>query len=198
MTALTNNVFNIATHASLVWQLSTALLALFLVLAIGIFECRRRMMIETIYRLNQQMRHHWPYRPAPAATAANKITSNGDDDVTVALYRKIDHMLDEDELCLDPMLTLPRLATLVGSNQKYVSQAISLHGPGNFNVLLNSYRIKWAKVLLAQADEVPNISRLAEQCGFRSRSSFYDAFQKSVSLTPRQYHQEAANRRPQS
>ncbi|MES1222208.1 MAG: helix-turn-helix domain-containing protein [Bacteroidota bacterium] len=58
----------------------------------------------------------------------------------------------------------------------------------NFNELLNSFRIKYCRQLIAnkEADQL-NLRGLARQCGFTNRNTLTTAFKKFTGLTPSKY-----------
>lgn len=58
----------------------------------------------------------------------------------------------------------------------------------NFFTVLSVYRIHIAKQLLCS--QVPKISAVAEQVGYKSLPHFYRLFQKETGLTPSQYRQK--------
>ena len=58
---------------------------------------------------------------------------------------------DSEELC-NPEFSLERLAKIVGSNSKYVSQTINEEFNRNFNTYINDYRVKLACERLADSD----------------------------------------------
>ena len=107
------------------------------------------------------------------------------------LYQKVVQLLESESLALDPELNLDSLARRVSSNQKYVSQAISEVGGSNFYTLVNGYRIQAALETLSDVSkDVPSGDVLAQECGFGSRSSFYEVFKRHTGLTPRTYRKE--------
>ena len=58
----------------------------------------------------------------------------------------------------------------------------------NFFSFVNNYRIQLAKKLLSdpETSSMP-IVELAVEVGFKSKSSFYDAFKKATEMTPTQF-----------
>lgn len=108
------------------------------------------------------------------------------------LYAKIIHVIEAESLALSPDINLESLARRVSSNQKYVSQAISEHGQTNFYELINEYRVQQARRLLSDVKkEAPPGDVLATECGFGSRSSFYEVFKKKTGMTPKVFRKEA-------
>lgn len=88
----------------------------------------------------------------------------------------------------DPHYTAERLAEDLHTNKRYISAVLSLRTGGNYNTLVNSYRLRDACRMLRSprfahytAEEIGLLS------GFSSRQAFYLAFGKQMKMTPRQY-----------
>ncbi len=96
--------------------------------------------------------------------------------------------MQKDELYLDCELTLPELAEHTGLTPHQVSQVINSQMNQNFFSFVNSYRIQMAKALMSdpETQNMP-IVELAVEVGFKSKSSFYDAFKKATQMTPTQF-----------
>lgn len=96
------------------------------------------------------------------------------------------------EFCQEDF-TIDKLAMLVNSNTKYVSQVINEKLGKNFNTLLNEQRIN--EVCKRLIDTVNNGNKtndaIAEEVGFKSRSHFIRTFKKITGLTPTQYQRMA-------
>lgn len=97
-------------------------------------------------------------------------------------------MENVDETC-SPGFSVERLATLVGSKYKYVSQVIHEKYACNFNNLLNQYRIKEACKRMNDLEHYGNltIEAISNGVGFRSRSTFVSSFKRFTGLTPSEY-----------
>lgn len=93
-----------------------------------------------------------------------------------------------DEVC-SPDFTIDRLAHLVGSNQKYVSQTINDGFGCNFNTFLNKYRIREACRRLNDPESFKRytMDALANSLGFKSRTTFTSAFKAYTGQTPSEY-----------
>jgi AraC-like DNA-binding protein len=96
--------------------------------------------------------------------------------------------MQERELYLDCELTLPDLARETGLTPHQVSQVLNGQMNQNFFSFVNNYRIQLAKKLLSgpETSSMP-IVELAVEVGFKSKSSFYDAFKKATEMTPTQF-----------
>ena len=115
------------------------------------------------------------------------------------LLARIQEVMDTNQEIFTPDFTLERLATLLGSRYKYVSQVINEHYQQNFNNFLNSYRIKEACKRMGDIENYSNytIEAISESVGFKSRSTFVSSFKRITGLTPSQY-QRMAQREAQS
>lgn len=96
--------------------------------------------------------------------------------------------MQENKLYLDCDLTLRDLADHAGMSYHQASQVINGQMNQRFFSFVNNYRIELAKEMLAE----PKTSKmaivdLALEVGFKSKSSFYDAFKKVTQITPTQF-----------
>ena len=96
--------------------------------------------------------------------------------------------MQEQELYLDCDLTLRQLARHVGISYHKASQVINGQMNQRFFCFVNNYRIQLAKDLMSD----PKTSKmaivdLAVEVGFKSKSSFYDAFKRMTDMTPTQF-----------
>ena len=108
--------------------------------------------------------------------------------VDQALKEKIQVALIEQQLYLQPDLTVHKLAKQLDSNTTYVSKTINEGFNKNFSSLVNEYRIKAALQLLEEGlYEQYTIESLGHQAGFKSRPAFNNAFKKYTGVTPSFY-----------
>ena len=85
------------------------------------------------------------------------------------------------------------MVKILGTNQKYLYQAISENSDSNFRSFVNRYRIDEAKRIIEQkihGKEVFNLSEIYIPSGFNSSGSFYRAFKSVTGLTPKDYAAE--------
>jgi len=96
--------------------------------------------------------------------------------------------MDEKKPYLDCDLTLRELATQVGISYHQASQVINRQMNQRFFSFVNDYRIELAKNMMVDpATRDMPIVELALEVGFKSKSSFYDAFKKVTQMTPTQF-----------
>ena len=87
----------------------------------------------------------------------------------------------------NPGLTLSMLSAETGVTNKNISHSFNTYLKKNFFEIINEMRVEEAKKrLLANAGNY-TVESVAEDCGFRSRSTFFLAFKKAEGKTPMQW-----------
>ncbi|MFK4165580.1 AraC family transcriptional regulator [Paenibacillus lautus] len=93
----------------------------------------------------------------------------------------------------DPMLSVDDIADHIALSAKYVRQLFHEHyGMPLSNFILNE-RLGKVKELLEQTSM--QITEIAEQSGFQTKSHFFTAFKKATGMTPSQYRDSKAGER---
>ena len=128
-----------------------------------------------------------------AGTAERKpkyVASNMDTGDKKELFGRIVNVMQTSGEIYSQGFTLNRLAELVHSRYRYVSQVINEETGGNFNTLLNKYRINEACRRMNDVDTYGNykVEAIAEGVGFKSRTGFSALFKKITGLSPSEYH----------
>lgn len=106
------------------------------------------------------------------------------------LLASLDKVMSEQQLYLNPVLSLALLAKKVGNLQTTISQVINENSGKSFNLYINEFRIQHAKNLLV-TDAHLNMELVAERSGFNSNSTFFAAFKKITGQTPASYRSAA-------
>ena len=109
------------------------------------------------------------------------------------IYKSILHQLEEEELYKNADLSLQDLASAIGSNNRYVSEAINHVSNAGFYDLVNRYRVDHALRILSnyKKDEISTFE-IMERSGFRNSATFYRVFKKEIGMTPSQYRRQHA------
>jgi len=76
------------------------------------------------------------------------------------------------------------LSVEIGATTKNLSRAINSYLKKSSFDLINELRVEEAKKRLRAHADSFTIDSVAEECGFRSRSTFYAAFKKAEGKTP--------------
>lgn len=120
---------------------------------------------------------------------ANKIN----DDLKESLLRNITHIMEETTDYCDYNFSLEKLAAMIGSNSKYVSQIINEIYGKNFRTFINEYRIREACKRLLDHEQYGTytIRAIGESVGYKSHTNFTDLFKKITGITPSLYQKLA-------
>ncbi|MEL6357191.1 MAG: PAS domain-containing protein, partial [Bacteroidota bacterium] len=106
----------------------------------------------------------------------------------VQLYERIREIIIEEKVYLDPYLSLRKLAVMVDTNTKYLSQVINHFTGDNFLSFVNSFRVEAVKKRIAMGEHRElTFFGVAQQCGFKNKSTFYKVFRDHTSQTPNGY-----------
>lgn len=112
------------------------------------------------------------------------------------LYSELREIIEKQKLYLNPELNLQMVIKLLGTNKKYLYEAISSNTDNNFRNFINRYRIDQAKKLIEEniRDKTnSNMSELFNFCGFNNATSFFRTFKSMTGLTPKEYATEVEN-----
>lgn len=110
----------------------------------------------------------------------NAISESWEEDSLMAKFQKL--MMNE-QLFLQPSLTLGDVAEQLGTNKTYVSKLVNNAYNMGFPELINTLRVDYAEqYILAHRDAIQ--SEVAVKCGFLSASAFNNIFKKVTGVTP--------------
>lgn len=109
-------------------------------------------------------------------------------DIPSSLKGDFNRIFIGQEVYSDPELTLKKLAELLNTNTTYLSRFINEEYKINFSQLLNQLRVEKVCMLMKDS-KLDNIKfeALAQDAGFKSKSTFNIAFKKQKGLTPTQW-----------
>lgn len=109
-------------------------------------------------------------------------------DVYQQIGKRIEQLLEAEELFVDANLNVTRLAEKLKSPPYLVSKAINAYFKKSFSELLMQYRIKKSeRLLLSPEGKAYTIEAVAYESGFNTLSAFYSAFKKAHKKTPAQF-----------
>lgn len=146
---------------------------------------------ELISKLQAEKKEHFDAKVDNVSNDASEKyhSSNLNEEGRKHIERRIEKVMEETTEFCSMDFSLDRLAEIVGSNSKYVSQVINDSYKKNFNAFVNSYRIQLARERLIDVEKYGNytIKGIAESVGFKSPTTFINVFKKTVGLTPSMY-----------
>ncbi|WP_062054572.1 helix-turn-helix domain-containing protein [Aquimarina longa] len=112
-------------------------------------------------------------------------------------FKKLENLCIDHQIYKDNTLTRDKVAEKLGISPGYVSQLINTITGDNFSTYINKYRVEAVKDIILDS-EFDNYSLLAIglECGFPSKSTFYNAFKKITDTTPNAYRKKHKQENP--
>lgn len=131
--------------------------------------------------------------PDPEPQKPKYSSSNLDADRLHEIADAVSEVMDEKQAFCNPDFNLDVLSQLVGSNSKYVSQAINETFGKNFSAYINEYRVNLACQRLSDTGGFGHytVKAIGESVGFKSQSTFINVFRKMTGMTPSVYQKIA-------
>lgn len=150
-------------------------------------------------KIRQQVQIEHEKQVQPDNSAENKVKYQGSfigEEEKRNLQEAIQNVMDNTLEYCSVEFNLDRMATLVNSRTKYVSQVINECYGKNFNAFINEYRIKEACRKLIDIENYGGytIAAIAESVGFKSNANFNLIFKKVTGFTPSVYQNMAKKR----
>ena len=109
------------------------------------------------------------------------------------LFQEMVEVIQQKKLYLQPDFCQNDLVAMLGTNKKYLYEAISQYAGENFKSLLNRLRVDEAKKLIQEIvmqNSTVLPSDLYIKAGFNSTASYYRVFKEFTGLTPKEYANE--------
>jgi AraC-like DNA-binding protein len=158
--------------------LGVASQSVFLLVALNTFATGYRAMLEPIF-----------FGPdAPAGPVRRYERSNLTPENAAVLKARLLTLMEHDKPFLDPELTLPALAEVLGVQPAHLSRVINELLKQNFFEFINRYRVESARQRLAARSAMgEKLITVALECGFNSVSTFNRVFKDLAGRTPSDY-----------
>ena len=107
------------------------------------------------------------------------------------LRTRIEKVMRDEQLFLDPNLKLNDLVVRVGSNRNYVYNAINRVMGVSFNEYVNRMRVEYAAQMMKERRSLL-LTEVGERSGFASATSFYRNFKLFKGCSPKEYQRKVA------
>ena len=170
------------------WRLAAlALILLCVVVSIALvaYVRQNRMLKKKSYDLSESKRK-LEHIGHDNGDNGKPMTTDGKADFKQNLYFRLCEILDREKSYTNSDLKREDLASMLGTNYKYVCDAIRECTSGmSVNEFLNMKRLEYASHLLQTSDMT--VSEISDVSGFNSRSYFNRLFRERYGLTPAEY-----------
>lgn len=160
--------------------------------AIILQHLRLKRYVKTLFQLNSEQARK------PTLSDSVQLSTKEGETQLFDLYRRIVGQMELEQWYLDPQLGLQDVATKMGSNQTYISQAINTYSGTNVAGFVNRFRINEARRILLNSDRKIPMTEVAKRSGFSNRVSFYRQFKEMTGFSPTEFvelanHSETSN-----
>ena len=174
------------------WVVSPFLLAAGFMMLFGTDDRLTRSDLGHLMRYNRKA-DAAPVRQAPeeydagsaifAGASINAVSRVWDGS---SLLSRFQHLMLDEQLFLQPRLTLADVAELLHTNKTYVSKMVNEIYKVGFPELINTLRVDYAEQYILRHREARQ-DEIAGACGFLSASSFNNTFKNVTGMPPRQW-----------
>ncbi len=156
---------------------------------------KQKAYVRKLYEKNVELLEHKSAIATAAQSGLNRAAGLNED-LKSSLLERIDQTINNPEIFCAQDFSLHRLATLVESNDKYVSHVINERYHKNFKQLLNEARVAEACRRLGNQEHYGHltIAAIANDVGFGSRSNFALAFKRVTGISPSDYLRQARHK----
>lgn len=164
-----------------IWVISLFLLILFIALVFTYrLYARVNQANKNLYRKNVELMG----RPIPLEVIPQKEEMKVEENVLLAKFQKL---MEEQQLYKRPDLSLKMAAMELGTNEKYLSQAVNT-GSDNFNTYVNRFRVNEARrIILEERHNTISMEELGIMVGFTNRHTFSRAFTQIAGISPAEF-----------
>ncbi len=180
-------------HQSLVIYRIILVATVLICLFVAYFLWRSHLYNKVLLEKNRRLLADIEQREQEQQQTIEQLKAEPEENLTAnqQLFRRICDLMDgPDHIYTDIDLDRNRLAQLLGTNEHYVTDAISTCTNGkSVNGFLNEYRLRYATRLLATTTDA--VAVIAELSGF-SRSSFFRVFSDAYGMSPSEYRKVAS------
>ena len=143
-------------------------------------------MVAIIYWIGMKGYLHAQRTAEPAAP--KKTAAAPPAGVAEAVMEALRKAMEEDQLYLDPELTVEKVGRHLQKPPKTVSSVLNGHAGKSFNQYVNEYRVEAVKRRMGAPAQPPlTLVGLAFECGFNSQATFQRAFRTATGQSPGEY-----------
>ncbi|MBC8410154.1 MAG: AraC family transcriptional regulator [Rhodobacteraceae bacterium] len=107
------------------------------------------------------------------------------------IFKELTQLMDSKQLYKNENLSLRDVANNLQCGDKQLSKIINTKTKNNFYHFINTYRVNCFKEYLYKSPQMNlTLFGLAQECGFKTKSTFYTAFKKVEGCTPNEFMQQ--------
>lgn len=176
------------------YNLINRLCMIFFLLVFGYLALRNPEVFNTVHSIKPNLEQQIAEIVLPQEEKTFQQNMDISEEQVKAYKEKLQELMDEKKIYLDPTLTLNKLAQLVNIPPRKLSLFLNLSYNKNFKEYINTYRVEYAKNMLTTKNSFRyTMYSIAYDSGFNAESTFYLVFKQQTGLTPKQYQDKFKN-----
>lgn len=170
-------------YSEIIFNMSLLVLILF----IGYYEVRKISAYLKLVGVSE-VSIDKPNTESEISNQASNAFNETENEKKKELFDEVNSLIDNNNLFLNLDLSVALLSDKLKVNRKYISQSINNNANKNFNSFVNVKRVLYAKRQLEEGNYMNlTIEGVANESGFRSKSTFNVAFKKELNCTPSEF-----------
>lgn len=111
-----------------------------------------------------------------------------------SIAKKLKELFEEKKLFLEPDITSHDVASIIGTNNRYLSYFLNNVMEKSFHSYIRELRVNYAKTMIEGNESIP-LADVAYKSGFNSPTTFSLAFRNVFNSSPKTYKQEYFKRK---
>lgn len=169
---------------SLNWFFTTIPLFIFY---IGYYGIKQRVIYSTEEKVPGRV-HLTDFRKAKKLNENSYVKSGLLPDRMRSIHEQLTKSMQNDQLYLDPELSLPELSERVNIPAHHITQSLNEYARINYHDFVNGFRVEAFKNKIDSGEaEKFSLLGIAFDCGFNSKSSFNRIFKNLTGISPSGY-----------
>lgn len=156
----------------------------------GIFKFRIAKDQEEIRALlaKRKLNHTRPVIKKPEQSTTDSVTKSESLTKENSYFKKLESLCINDHIYRDSTLDREKVAELLDISPGYVSRLVNSTTGDNFSTYINRFRVEEVKKMMSDPEfEHYNLLAIGLECGFSSKTTFYNSFKKHTGMTPSAY-----------
>ena len=111
------------------------------------------------------------------------------------LFTRLENLMREQKPYIETDCNRKKLADIVGTNEKYLSESIKNNTGLSVSEYIMNYRLRHANTLLLRPSTEYTIDAVATDSGFGSRSKFHEHYRNHHGITPNEFRKAIESKR---
>jgi len=156
-------------------------------------HAKNRSLLDRIREQDKLEKENEQMRAELAREDASVSSTDGEENNKLGeIYLRLKELMKDPNVFTDPDINRKVIAEKLNTNEKYIFDTIREYYGVSISDYVNSYRLNYARNLLALPSDKRTIDAIASDAGFNSRSIFYRLFKEHYGMTPVEFRRLVA------